>query len=149
MWKPWVISWNSGKHWMQLVSTGPKKTKNLKKNGLARFERTLENILWAKDKYSNQFFTVSFDKLIENTEETVRAILAKAELQYDEVANYPSKFPNYANDNSTFGHQKTKSVKQEKVKRKIDIPADERLHIQSKILPMYEKVCETCTINWI
>ena len=131
------IWWNSARN----------HTKNLKNNGLDRYEKTLSNTIWARDKYKNNVFAINFDQLIKNTEESINAILKHAGLDFDEVATYPSKFPSYANDNSTFGHKKTKTILKDKIKREVKIPQEDRAYIKAKIYPLYEKVLESCTIN--
>jgi len=131
------IWWNSARN----------HTKNLKNNGLDRYEKTLTNTIWARDKYKNNVFAISFDHLIKNTEQSVDSILRHADLEFNEIATYPSKFPAYANDNSTFGHKKTKAILKDKIKRAVDIPEEDRLHIKTRIYPLYEKVLESCTIN--
>ena len=131
------IWWNSARN----------HTKNLKNNGLDRYEKTLKNTIWAHEKYKNNVFAISFDYLIKNTEQAVDAILKHAGLDFDETAKYPSKFPAYANDNSTFGHKKTKAIVKDKIKREVNIPEEDRSHIKMRIYPLYEKVLENCIIN--
>ena len=44
-----IIWWNSTRN----------HTKNLKKHGLERYEKTLSNTIWAQDKYNSSVFAVS------------------------------------------------------------------------------------------
>jgi hypothetical protein len=132
-----LIWWNSAQN----------HTNNLKKHGLERYENTLANTKWAFEEFKNKVFAVSFDRLIKNTEASVNAILKNSGLEFNHIATYPSKFPNYANDNSTFGHKRTKAVLKDKVQREINIPQADRLHIEAKIYPLYETVLASCTIN--
>jgi hypothetical protein len=132
-----IIWWNSAR----------KHTKNLKNNGLERYEKTLSNTIWARDKYNNSVFAVNFDQLIKNTEESINSLLKHAGLEFNEIATYPSRFPAYAIDNSTFGHKKTRVILKDKIKREVNIPQEDRLYIEAKIYPLYEKVLESCTIN--
>lgn len=122
-------------------------TKRLKKFGLERYQKTLANTKWACDEYKNQVFAVSFDHLIKNTEKSMSSILQCADLEFNNIATYPSNFPNYAIDNSTFGHKKTKSVLKEKIKRELNIPEEDLTYIKSNICPLYEEVLEGFTIN--
>ena len=124
-----------------------KHTKKLKKHGLTRYQKTLEITKWACGEYENCFFPVSFDYLIKDTEKSIHSILKYAELDYVETSMFPSNFPYYANDNSTFGHKKTKSVLEEKIKRELNIPEEDRRHIKKNIYPLYEQVLEGYTIN--
>ncbi len=133
------IWWNSARN----------HTKNLRKHGLKRYEQTLANTKWACNEYKNSFFAVSFDHLIKNTEESANSILKHADLEFNEIATYPSKFPNYANDNSTFGHKRTKEVLKDKIKREVNIPEEDRLYIKANIYPLYEEVFESYAINSI
>ncbi len=126
-----------------------KHTKKLKAHGLMRYQKTLENTKWACGEYENRFFPVSFDHLIKDTEKSIQSILKHAELDVADASMYPSNFPHYATDNSTFGHKKTKSVLQEKIKRELNIPEEDVLHIKSNIYPLYEEVLEGYTINSI
>jgi hypothetical protein len=132
-----LIWWNSAR----------KHTKNLKNNGLERYEKTLANTRWAFEEFKNRVFAVSFDYLIKNPAESVNAILKNSGLEFNHIATYPSKFPNYANDNSTFGHKRTKAILKDKIKREVNIPQADRLTIETKIFPLYEAVLESCTIN--
>jgi len=132
-----IVWWNSARN----------HTKNLKNNGLERYEKTLSNTIWAQDKYNNSVFAVSFDQLIQNTEESINSLLKHAGLEFNEIATYPSRFPAYANDNSTFGHKKTRVILKDKIKREVNIPQKDRLYIEAKIYPLYEKVLESCTVN--
>jgi hypothetical protein len=125
-----------------------KHTKKLNRHGLMRYRKTLENTKWACGEYENCFFPVSFDHLIKDTERSIQSILKHAELDFAETSMFPSNFPHYANDNSTFGHKKTKSVLQEKIKRELDIPKEDALHIRSNIYPLYEEVLDSYTINY-
>lgn len=122
-------------------------SRRLKKFGLDRYQKTLTNTKWACNEYKNHVFAVSFDHLIKNTEKSMASILEHAGLEFNKVATYPSNFPNYAIDNSTFGHKKTKSVLKEKIKRELNIPEEDISHIKANIYPLYEEVLENCTIN--
>jgi hypothetical protein len=122
-------------------------TKRLKKFGLERYQKTLVNTKWACDEYKNKVFAVSFDHLIKNTEKSMSSILQYADLEFNKIATYPSNFPNYAIDNSTFGHKKTKSVLKEKIKRELNIPEEDVIYIKSNIYPLYVEVLEGFTIN--
>ena len=133
------IWWNSARN----------HTKNLNKHGLERYEKTLANTKWACDEYKSRVFAVSFDHLIENTDESISLILKHADLEFNQIATYPSKFPYYANDNSTFGHKRTRAVLKDKIKRKINISEEDRIHIKANIYPLYEDVLENYTINFI
>ena len=124
-----------------------KHTKQLNEHGLMRYQKTLENTKWACDEYANRFFAVSFDHLIKDTKKSIQSILKLAELDFAETSNYPSNFPHYANDNSTFGHKKTRSVLKEKIKRAVNIPEEDLLHIKTNIYPLYAQVIEGCAIN--
>jgi len=131
------IWWNSAR----------KHTKKLKEHGLTRYRKTLENTKWACGEYENRFFAVSFDHLIKDNEKSIRSILKHADLNLAETSMYPSNFPHYANDNSTFGHKKTKSVLKEKIKRELNIPEEDAMQIKSTIYPLYEEILEDYTIN--
>lgn len=122
-------------------------TKRLKKFGLERYQKTLTNTKWACDEYKNKVFAVSFDHLIKNTEKSMSSILQCTDLEFNAIATYPSNFPNYAIDNSTFGHKKTKSVLKEKIKRELNIPEADKSQIKSNIYPLYEEILESYTIN--
>jgi hypothetical protein len=132
------IWWNSAQN----------HTKKLNKFGLERYEKTLINTKWACNEYKNNVFSVSFDHLVANTEKSMQAILKCADIDFNEIVSYPSKFPYYANDNSTFGHKKTKSVLKEKIKRELKLSKEDRLYIKSNIFPLYEEVLEEHTINF-
>lgn len=132
------IWWNSAQN----------HTKKLNKFGLERYEKTLLNTKWACNEYNNNVFSVSFDHLVANTGKSMQAVLNCADIDFNEIATYPSKFPNYANDNSTFGHKKTKSVLKEKIKRELKVSKEDRLYIKSNIFPLYEEVLEEHTINF-
>jgi hypothetical protein len=122
-------------------------TKRLKEFGLERYQKTLTNTLWACSEYKNNVFAISFDHLIKNTEKSMLSILRGAGLEFNKIATYPSNFPNYAIDNSTFGHKETKSVLKEKIKRELKIPEADASYIKANIYPLYEEVLENCTIN--
>ncbi|MGD8992089.1 MAG: sulfotransferase [Desulfobacterales bacterium] len=124
-----------------------KHTKKLKEHGLMRYQKTLENTKWACGEYENRFFAVSFDHLIKDNEKSIKSILKHAELDLAETSMYPSNFPHYATDNSTFGHTKTKSVLKEKLNRKLEIPEEDLIYIKSEIYPLYEEILEGYTIN--
>ena len=89
-----------------------------------------------QDELKNNVFAVSFDHLIKNSEKSMHSILQCADLEFHKIATYPSNFPNYAIDNCTFGHKKTKSVLKEKIKRELNIPEEDVLHIRSNIYPL-------------
>ncbi len=118
-----------------------------KKYGLKRYKSTIDNTIWACREYGEKLYPFSFDHLIKDTEKSIKSILACAHLEATAVTSYPSNFPHYAIDNSTFGHSKTKTVLKEKVKRELRIPEDEKLHIKQNILPAYENIIGTYAIN--
>ena len=122
-------------------------TKRLKKFGLERYQKTLTNTKWACNEYKRSFVAVSFDHLIKNTEKSMESILQFAELDFNKIATYPSNFPKYAIDNSTFGHKKTKSVLKEKIKRELNISEEDLTYIKANIYPLYEEVLANYTIN--
>jgi len=124
-----------------------KHTKKLKTHGLERYANTLKNVKWASGEYKGRFFAVSFDHLIKDTQSSIRSILRHTGLAIAETSMYPSNFPDYATDNSTFGHKKTKSVLKDKIKRELDIPDEDAAHIKSNIYPLYRQVLENHTIN--
>lgn len=119
----------------------------LKAHGLERYQKTLINTKWACREYPHKVFAVSFDHLVKNTEQSTRAILKCAELDYNPISSYPSNFPHYAIDNSTFGHKKTKSVLKDKIKRDLNISEDDGMLIKDKILPLYEEVLNRFVVN--
>ena len=121
-----LIWWNSARN----------HTKNLKNNGLERYKKTLAHTIWASDQFKDRVFAVSFDQLIKNSEKSAR-----------KIATYPSRFPFYANDNSTFGHKPTNKVLKDKVKRTVRIPEKESSYIEAHIFPLYKKVIENHIIN--
>jgi hypothetical protein len=131
------VWWNSAR----------KHTKKLNEHGLLRYQKTLENTKWACGEYENRFFPVSFDHLIQNTESSIQSILKHAELDAAETSMFPSNFPHYATDNSTFGHKKTKSVLKEKIKRTLNISEEDKLYIKENIYPLYADVIENYSIN--
>jgi hypothetical protein len=118
-----------------------------KRHGLERYQNTIDNTIWAANEYKSKIFAVSFDNLIQNTEQSIRAILASANLDYSPVSSYPSNFPHYAIDNSTFGHKKTKAILKDKIKRELKIPMEEMQHIQKNIFPRYEELMKNHVIN--
>ena len=122
-------------------------TKRLRKFGLDRYQKSLANTKWACDGYKKKVFAVSFDHLIKDTEKSMSFILQHADLEFNKVATYPSNFPYYAIDNSTFVKKKTKSVLKEKIKRELNIPEEEVLHIKSNIYPLFQEVLEEYAIN--
>jgi hypothetical protein len=124
-----------------------KHSKKLIKYGLMRYQKSLENTKWACGEYKDRIFAVSFDHLIKNTEKSIQSILKHAELDIAQTSMYPSNFPHYANDNSTFGHKKTKSVLKEKIKRELSIPEEDVTYIKANIYPLYEQVLEGFAIN--
>ena len=122
-------------------------TKRLKKFGLERYQNTLTNTIWACNEYKDNVFAISFDHLIKNTETSMVSILQSADLEFNKIATYPSNFPNYAIDNSTFGHKKTKSVLKEKIQRELSLPEEDVTYIRTNIYPLYQEVLESYTIN--
>lgn len=132
-----LLWWNSARH----------HSKNLIEKGLERYKISLKNTLEACSQYPNNVFVVSFDNLIKNTEKSIKLILERSGLEFNKISTYPSYFPFYGIDNSTFGLKEVKVVLNEKVNRAINIPKDEEAHIKSYIYPLYMKVISNCTIN--
>jgi hypothetical protein len=126
-----------------------KHTERLKKHGLDRYEKSLEATKWACGEHRNNVYAVSFDQLVHNTEKSMCKILNHAGLEFDKIATYPSNFPYYAIDNSTFGHKKTKSVLKDKLQRDLKIPEADQKLIQERIYPLYKDVLEQHAVNWI
>jgi hypothetical protein len=118
-----------------------------KRHGLERYLNTIENTIWAVSEYKRKIFAVSFDHLIQDTEQSIRSILACANLEFSLVCSYPSNFPHYAIDNSTFGHKKTKSILKDKIKRELKIPEAEMQRIKKNIFPRYEELMKHHAIN--
>ena len=128
-------------------NSAQKHSHRLKNHGLERYRKTLLNTMWASKEYPNNIFAVSFDHLVKNTEHTARIMLKCAELEYSTVSSFPSNFPHFAIDNSTFGHKKTKTVLKEKVKRDLIIPDDDKRHIERHIYPLYQDVLNQYAVN--
>lgn len=124
-----------------------KHSERQKRFGLERYQNTIDNTIWACREYPYKIFALSFDHLIKNSEESIRSILACADMEFSPVSSYPSNFPHYAIDNSTFGAKKAKTILKEKVKRELNIPEQEMQHIQKNIFPKYEDLINNHAIN--
>jgi hypothetical protein len=118
-----------------------------RKYGLERYQRILQNSIQACQTYKDQYFILSFDNLVKDTKNSVKSILSSIFIDDNPISYYPSNFPNYAIDNSTFGHKETKSVIKEKVKRELTISDDDRRHIAKNIFPIYDEVLNQYAIN--
>jgi hypothetical protein len=132
-----LIWWNSARF----------HSKGLKVKGLERYKSSLENTIWACRRYPSNVFVVSFDQLVQNTKRSVEIICDHAGIKFYEVATYPSNFPSYGKDNSTFGHKNTKVVIKDKIKRQVKIPKDEEAWINSNLIPIYKNVFSNYTVN--
>ncbi len=126
-----------------------KHTKRLEKYGLSRYEKSLENTKLACHEYKNNVFALSFDNLVKDTDNSMRKLLRCAGLEFNKISLYPSNFPYYAMDNSTFGPKKTKTILKEKLDRDLDLPEVDQNFIQKNIYPLYQEVLQGHTINFI
>ena len=129
--------WNSARH----------HSKNLREKGLERYKTSLQNTFEACNQYPKNVFVVSFDNLIKNTETSVKLILECSGLEFNKISTYPSNFPYYGKDNSTFGHKNTNKVLTDKLNRKPDIPHSDQLYINDHLYPNYLDIMKKHVIN--
>jgi hypothetical protein len=123
-----LIWWNSAR----------RHSKSLKTKGIERYSASLNNSLWAIKRYPHNVFIVSFDQLVMDTKQSVDSILSHLGIDFSEVAMYPSNFPFYGKDNSTYGHKSTKVVIKDKINRTVNIPKKEEEQINRSIYPDYK-----------
>jgi hypothetical protein len=132
-----LLWWNSARH----------HSINLKEKGLERYKTSLKNTIDACSQYPQNVFAVSFDNLVKNTEKSVKLILERFGLEFSNISTYPSNFPYYGKDNSTFGHKKTNKVLTDKLNRKPDIPNSDRLYVDGQLYPNYMEIMKKHVIN--
>ena len=123
-----LIWWNSAR----------RHSKSLKTKGIERYSASLNNSLWAIKRYPHNVFIVSFDQLVMDTKQSVDSFLSHLGIDFSEVAMYPSNFPFYGKDNSTYGHKSTKVVIKDKINRTVNIPKKEEEQINRSIYPDYK-----------
>ena len=134
-----LLWWNSARH----------HSKSIREKGLERYQTSLKNTLNACRQYPKNVLVASFDNLIKNTEESIKLILNSAGLKFNQTAIYPSNFPLYGKDNSTFGHKKTDKVQKNKLDRQPNIPHSDKLYIDDYLYPNYLDILKNHVVNQI
>ncbi len=129
--------WNSARHHSNI----------LKKEGLKRYQTSLKNTVWACRQYPTNVCVVSFDNLIKSTEESIKVIFEQINLEFSHISTFPSNFPLYGKDNSTFGHNVTNKIQTSKLNRKLDIPDFDKQYIDAHIYPNYKDIMKKYVVN--
>ena len=131
----------------QWYNSAKRHSKEFAEKGLKLYEENLKNCLWGASEYQGKFIIVSFEDLLSDVEGSMKVVCAIVGIEFYDVVTYPSNFPFGGVDNSTFGKTPTNKVITEKLKRKVDLSAEESDYINRNIIHLYDKLREKEAVN--